>query len=195
MEWLVRPVGSPSRLGLMPGSFNPPTCAHMALAEAALSVVDQVVLVLPRWFPHKGFEGASAEQRAQMLRRISEGRPRFGAALSDGGLYVDIAREARQEYPGAEIHLICGRDAAERMVCWDYGETGVVEGMLREFRLLVAPREGGYTPPAHVAHAVTNLMAGDFDECSSTRVRLETAWHLVPEEIGDLVREIYSSDR
>lgn len=191
MEWIVRPIGRPARLGLMPGSFNPPTCAHVALAEAALSVVDQVVLVLPRWFPHKTFDGASPEQRVDMLRRIAEARPSFGAALSDGGLYVEIAREAQQVYPGTEIHLVCGRDAAERIVTWDYGESGVVEAMLREFRLLVAPREGEYAPPPHLAHAVRNLVAGDFDECSSTRVRSDIAWHLVPGEIADVVREIY----
>ena len=52
MEWIVRPRVRPTRLGVMPGSFNPPTCAHVALAECALTLVDAAVLVLPRVFPH-----------------------------------------------------------------------------------------------------------------------------------------------
>ena len=126
-----------------------------------------------------------------MLQRIAETRPGIAAALSDSGLYIDIAREARAEYPQAEIHLICGRDAAERIVSWDYGKPGVVEQMLSEFRLLVAPRGGLYCPPAHLAHAVRSLKAGDYDDCSSTRVRTETAVELVPEEIVEMVRQIY----
>jgi cytidyltransferase-like protein len=175
----------------MPGTFNPPTRAHVALAEAALAVVDEVVFVLPKAFPHKSFDGATAEQRAEMLRLIAAPRPAFGAAFAAGGLYIDIGREAREEYPEAEIHLICGRDAAERIVSWDYGRPGVVEQMLSEFRLLVAPRAGIYCPPAHLAHAVRNLETGDYDACSSTRVRCETAVELVPDEIAEMVKLIY----
>lgn len=191
MEWIVRPRVPPARLGLMPGSFNPPTTAHVALAESALEVVDTAVLVLPRAFPHKGFEGATAEERIEMMRRIAAARPGIAAAVADRGLFIDVAREAREHYPDAELHVICGRDAAERFVCWDYGQPGAVEQMLLEFRLLVAARGGCYSAPVHLAHAVHALDAGDFDDCSSTRVRLERAIGFVPQEIADLVERIY----
>jgi len=191
MDWIIRPEGCPARLGLLPGSFNPPTRAHVALVEAALTIVDAAVFILPRAFPHKTFEGATAEQRLEMLRRVASTRSRVAVAVAANGLFIDIAREIREDYPKAEIFVICGRDAAERFVTWDYGESGAAERMLCEFGLLVAARAGGYDPPAHVAHAVRSLVTDSLDDCSSTRVRSEQAIELVPEEIADMVRQIY----
>ena len=48
-----------------------------ALAESALTIVDEVVLAIPRSFPHKQFEGATLEQRLAMLQRIAEGTSGF----------------------------------------------------------------------------------------------------------------------
>jgi cytidyltransferase-like protein len=194
MELITAPLSRPARLGLLPGSFNPPTRAHIALAESALEVVDQVLLVIPRAFPHKGWEGASPEQRIEMLRRVTAERPRVGAAVAEGGLFIEIAREARQLFPKAELHIVCGRDAAERIIGWDYGETGSIEDMLGEFRLLVAPRQGGYQVPAHLAHAVRTLPLDCWDDCAATHVRIAADnWRsLVPAEISGMVEQIYS---
>ena len=154
-------------------------------------MVDEVILVMPRAFPHKTFEGATAEERMEMMRRIACSRRGLGAAIADRGLYIDIVREVRGEYPEAEIHLVCGRDAAERFLTWDYGEQGAAERMLEEFRLLVAPRLGPFEPPPHLTHAVAALDAGDYDECSSTLVRSGGGLNLVPDEIAELVQRIY----
>ena len=70
--------------------------------------------------------------------------------MAEGGLFVEIAREARVHYPGAEIYLVCGRDAAERILTWDYGDPEFAEKMLHEFGLLVAPRSGEYVPPEQI---------------------------------------------
>src|ERR1039458_7945743 len=72
--------GGNPRLGVLPGTFNPVTVAHLALAEAALTIVDEVVFVLPRQFPHKTYSGAAFEQRAELLEMALEGEPRFSAA-------------------------------------------------------------------------------------------------------------------
>src|ERR1039458_5080843 len=61
MEFLRRSKDRPYRLGVLPGTFNPVTVAHLALAEAALTIVDEVVFVLPRQFPHKTYSGAAFE--------------------------------------------------------------------------------------------------------------------------------------
>ena len=42
---------------------------------AALGHVDEVVFVIPRAFPHKPFEGASLEQRLEMLNIITAREP------------------------------------------------------------------------------------------------------------------------
>ena len=99
--------------------------------------------------------------------------------------------------PDTEISFLCGRDAAERIIHWDYGEAGAIEKMLEEFSLLVAERGGTYEPPAHLRHRVRQLpLAEDFSDVSSTEVRRRIAageaWeHLVPSAIVDQVRRIY----
>lgn len=154
------------------------------------------MLVLPRVFPHKEYEGASLDDRTRMLRALAATRPAFAAAVSDGGLFIDIAREARQHYPEVELFVVCGRDAAERIVNWDYGEPGAINRMLEVFRLLVAPRYGHYQPPEHLRRVIQPLDISDYDDCSSTevreRIRSAQPWkHLVPVELVEIVTEVY----
>src|SRR4051794_16288975 len=99
MQLISGPESPPARVALLPGSFNPPTRAHLALAESALGMTDHVLLVMPRAFPHKTWHGASPEQRMEMLRLLTSGREKIGAAISDGGLFIEIAREAREHFP------------------------------------------------------------------------------------------------
>src|SRR5947207_1957574 len=119
----LRSNQAPAKLAILPGAFNPPTRAHLAMAEAALSLADEVVFVLPRAFPHKEYSGAPFAARLAWLRAALAGNPRFSLAASDRGLFIDIAREAQAHYdPAPELLVLCGRDAAERIVNWDYGE-------------------------------------------------------------------------
>lgn len=198
MDLIRRADSIPARLAVFPGTFNPPTCAHLALAEAALGRVEEVVFVLPRAFPHKGYEGATFEQRLRLLREAVSANPRFSVASSAGGLFIDIAREVRQHYPSpTELLFLCGRDAAERIVHWDYGEPGAFARMLQEFGLLVARRGDEYSPPAELASRIHPLPVGcEWDEVSATEVRVRLAagkdWrHLVPAGIVPLVSEYY----
>jgi len=186
------------RLGVLAGSFNPPTVAHVELAHAAAEHVDEVVCVLPRVFPHKEYFGASIEERVELLCNVGLEIP-HSIAVSEQGLFIDIARECRDHY-GAEAQLffLCGRDAAERIMTWDYGRNGVVEEMLEEFQLLVAPRGGKYQAPRNLRHRVHHLkVAKDHSHVSSTEVRERIVrgqpWeHLVPKPIAHRVRTIYS---
>ena len=76
MEFFRRAAGQARRLGVFPGSFHPPTRAHLALARAALNVVDELLFVLPRRFPHKGWEGVGFGDRARMLEAAAGVFPR-----------------------------------------------------------------------------------------------------------------------
>src|ERR1035441_1093408 len=96
MEFFWRSARKPCRLGVFPGTFNPVTVAHMALAEGALAVVDEVVFILPRQFPHKTFCGASFEQRVELLGMALGGERRYSVATSERGLFAEIAAECRQ---------------------------------------------------------------------------------------------------
>ena len=198
MQFLSPCPDRPARLGILPGSFNPPTRAHLALAEAALAQLDQVVLVLPRTFPHKNYDGASFTQRADMLRALLHGRPRLAAATSVGGLFTEIAQECRAAYgPNVALAFVCGRDAAERMVGWNYGKPNAINRMLEIFQLLVAFREGAYEPPQHLRQHIRPLaLPADVNAISASdvrrRIREGAPWqHLVPDAIVPMVREIY----
>jgi nicotinate (nicotinamide) nucleotide adenylyltransferase len=185
-------------VGILAGSFNPPTIAHLELALAAGASVDLIVFVVPRAFPHKDYSGATLQQRLEMLNAFSLPSP-HAIATTRQGLFIDIAREFREHY-GAQIQLcfLCGRDAAERILDWDYGRAGVVAEMLSEFELLVAPRGGHLSPPEEFRHRIhtLNIREGHAG-VSSTEVRERIArgepWEqLVPESIRERVREIYS---
>jgi nicotinic acid mononucleotide adenylyltransferase len=198
VEFLQRAPGRPSHIGILPGAFNPVTVAHLALAHAALARVDEVVFVLPRSFPHKEYSGAGIEARAALLLALAAGSASFSVACADGGLFIDIARECRVAYEGrVRLSMLCGRDAAERIVDWDYGVPGAIEKMLEEFSLLVAARRGEYTPPPSLAHAIGRLeLDGEFDHVSASEVRQRiaagSAWeHLVPDAVRDGVRRLY----
>jgi nicotinate-nucleotide adenylyltransferase len=188
---------TPVRLAILAGSFNPPTLAHLALAEAALTTADEVLFVLPRIFPHKEYVGASLDERVAMLRAAVAGNQRWAIGIADQGLFIDIAREAREHYPRSDLWFVCGRDTAERIVDWDYGDPYAFAGMLDSFGLLVARRQGEYLPPAEFAHRIKPLPLESYDSHSSTevreRIRQGDAWrHLVPESIADEVERIYS---
>jgi nicotinic acid mononucleotide adenylyltransferase len=160
--------------------------------------MDQVVLVLPRNFPHKDYADADFAQRAHMLRVSASSRPHLSAATSEGGLFHEIAQECRAAYgPDAQLALVCGRDAADRFVTWDYGDPHAIDRMLEVFQLLVASRPGPYEPPAHLQHRIRTLAMPDGLGAISAsdvrhRIRAGLAWeHLVPPAIVPMVREIY----
>ncbi len=210
VEFYRRSPSKPRKLGILAGSFNPPTIAHFELASAAGFKVDEVLFVVPRVFPHKKYFGATAEERVEMLLHSGLTVP-HSIATSEEGLFIDIARECRAHYSlgtggsglgtrgsPTQVYLICGRDAAERILTWDYGRPGVVEEMLDEFELLVAPRGGQFKPPPEFERRIHSLaLEGAHDYVSSSEVRQRIArrepWeHLVPETIVERVKKIYS---
>jgi nicotinic acid mononucleotide adenylyltransferase len=198
MQFFHRASGWPGHLGVFPGTFNPVTVAHLALARAALPRLDEILFVLPRVFPHKEYSGVSFESRLSILKAATAATGPVSVASSDGGLFLEIARECRQHYGGqVRLSFLCGRDAAERIVNWDYGQPGACLAMLREFQLLVAARQGQYRPPPEFAHAVQHLdIDEDWDSVSATEVRRRIAlcepWeHLVPPAAQELVRRAY----
>jgi nicotinic acid mononucleotide adenylyltransferase len=94
---------------------------------------------------------------------------------------------------------VCGRDAAERIVTWDYGAEDRFTDQLREFGLLVAERQGRYQPPAEYAGRIRNLDLGKgWEDVSATEIRKRIAgggeWaHLVPERVVLEVSRLYST--
>ena len=194
MDHQITVTPAPAKLAILPGAFNPPTRAHLGVAKAALAIVDEVLFALPRAFPHKQYAGSEFETRLEWLRAALAGHPRFSLAVTEGGLFLEIAREARAAYgAGTQLFLLCGRDAAERIVGWDYGERDGIQKQLETFELLVASRGGVYEPPAHIRDRVHALaLPPGLDEVSSSevrrRIRAGEPWRdLAPESIVHLI--------
>lgn len=188
--------GMPRRLAILAGSFNPPTRAHLALAEAALTFADEVLFVLPKVFPHKEYVGASLDQRLRMLRTATAANRNWSIGIADQGLFIEIANEAKPHFPHSELWFVCGRDAAERIAAWDYGNPAAFAKMLEVFGLLVARRQGEYIPPPELAERIKPLAFESYDEHSSTEVRERIGrgdpWrHLAPESIANEIEKIY----
>lgn len=200
MRFYRRAKGQPRNLGILPGTFHPPTRAHLALAQVALGFVDEVLFVLPAVLPHKSYDKVSLDDRVRMLEAAIRDERRFSIASTEGGLLIEIARECRTEYgAGVSLKFLCGRDAAERFVNWDYGRPGAFLEQLREFELLVAPRGGAFEPPAEMRDRIRVLPEfSGHGGVSGTKVRRRIkhglAWeHLVPAPIVGMVRELYGS--
>ncbi len=198
LEFLQPGTARPARVAVFPGAYNPPTLAHVEIARAASAWADEVVWVIPRAFPHKAFDGAPFAARCAMLAELTNAYPGFSAAIADGGLYAEMADEAQAHFgSAAEIALVCGRDAAERIETWDYGQPGFVDRMLERYRLLVATRGGEYAPPEKHRHRITTLElepAHNLISSTEVRRRIEQGgnWReLVPPAIYDQVLAIY----
>jgi nicotinate-nucleotide adenylyltransferase len=198
LEFLYRTARNPARVALFPGTWNPPTIAHVDIARMACRQADEVIWILPRVFPHKGFEGAGFDARRGMLETLARDHVGFSAAVSEGGLYAEMAAEARDYFgPQTEIALVLGRDAAERIAAWDYGAPGVFDDFVRRHRLLVAARGGEYEPAGHHRERISRLpMEASWDDVSSSEVRrrIENGedWRmLVPPAIAETVEELY----
>lgn len=185
-----------SSVALLAGAWNPPTRAHVELARAALGWARRAVFVLPRAFPHKRVEGAPFETRVEWIRTLASLDPRFAAAVSDGGLFLEMAREARALGAQRVFH-VCGSDAADRIIRWDYGGLPPIEKQLEEYELLVAPRPLPYRAPEHLRPRVRTLIVPALlDGISSSEVRRRIAagepWrHLVPEPLAASISEAY----
>ena len=184
------------RLGILPAAFNPPTIAHLEIARHAARqhALDEVVFLLPEVFPHKGWEGATFEQRVEMLQAALADEPRFSCGSSDKGLFIEIARACRPIYPEAEFFFLCGRDAAERIMNWDYGAEIPFAAQLEHYQMLVAPRGGpAAIPPAYAGRIHPLDVAPEFESFSSSAVReaiaAGQAWeHLAPGAVAAIIQ-------
>ncbi|MGO9240318.1 MAG: hypothetical protein ACLQBJ_05860 [Bryobacteraceae bacterium] len=192
------PLAGSREVALLAGAWNPPTRAHMALAEAARRFAPEVLLALPQALPHKAFEGPDYATRLGWLLKLAESREWMGVAAGGSGLFVDLARGLRAADPRTErIYIVCGGDAAQRFLGWDYTGGASVEEQLKEFDLLVAPRGADFEPPARFRAAVHRLeLEARWQTVSSTQLRQRIQhgepWeHLAPEEIAAQLERAY----
>ena len=80
-------------VGAYPGTFDPPTVAHLAIAEAAWRQggLERIELVVSRSPLGKAPSVPSFEDRLSVLDRVAAARPWLGIAVTDGRLIAEVA--------------------------------------------------------------------------------------------------------
>jgi nicotinamide-nucleotide adenylyltransferase len=199
---LKRP-GQCRTVALLPGSFNPPTAAHLLLAERALREgFDCVLLLLARNTVGKELSGLSPEDRLLAMRAAADSM--FAVGASSHGLYADQAEAAGRLYPNAEITFLVGSDKVVQIfdARWYHDRDDALERLFAKARLVVAPRSDqgellrevlGDPKNRRYADGVSVLrLHPAVSDLSSTRVRgllragAEPAG-LVPSSVADLL--------
>ncbi len=125
------------RVGIYPGSFNPPTVAHLAVSRAAYEQhgLDQVVWsISTRALAKESVQHPTLEHRLDVLREVVAGEGWLEIQVTELQLLADIAE-------GYDT-LIMGADKWDQIqdVAW-YGSEGArTEAFARLPNVAVAPR-------------------------------------------------------
>jgi hypothetical protein len=149
-----------------PGSYNPPTVAHLAMAEATMRQcgVERVDLVLSRSALGKeSVVRPTVDERAAVLDAVAaNGRPWLGVVVTDDQLLVDIAA-------GYDV-LVLGADKWEQVMDPVFYGGSIAQrdaAVARLPRLAVARRRTHDVPMG--PHVV--VLDVDHHEVSSTAAR------------------------
>ncbi len=142
------PEPAPERIGLLAGSFDPPTTGHVSLAEAGLrSGLDVVVLVysvatLPK---EAGTEPPllTEDARVEALSRLAR-RPGLASGLTSSGLLVDQVAGARRRWPTAHLSVLLGSDKVLQLLDprWYADRDAALDGLTAEADVRYAVRSG-----------------------------------------------------
>ncbi len=114
------------RLGIFGGTFDPPHCGHLHLAEAARSQLrlDRVLWVLTADPPHKQGQAISPVQdRLDMVLAAIAGRPAYElsrAEIDRPGPHwsADTVALLAEQHPGAELVYLMGGDSLHDLPRW-----------------------------------------------------------------------------
>ena len=140
----VTPLAVVRSLAVLPGAYNPPTKAHLALATAALErAFDTVAFSVGTVTIDKPEVGLGLDERLHLLCEICRDQQRWGVVLHNRGLYAEQAEALRRSFPEIEgLVFVVGMDKVGQI--FDpryYADLGRSLGDLFDrARLLVAAR-------------------------------------------------------
>jgi len=160
-------------IGVYPGTFEPLTIAHLAVADAAVEQLGLARLDLAislRALGKEHLDDATVERRVAAISDVIEQRPRLGVVVVDARLLVDIAR-------GYDA-VVMGADKWAQVIdpAWYDDDSSARDAAVAALpRVAVAPRNGWPTPehlrldvPAHVAEvSATAVRDGRHDWAAS----------------------------
>jgi len=181
---------SRDRIGVLGGTFDPPHGGHAAAAEAAVAKLGlsslHLVVANDPWQKTADAPITPVDDRLAMTRAMAE-----GLSIATGQVVVDD-REVRRggpsymadtladlsaEYPGAELLLLLGTDAAALLDTW------VSPDEVRERATIVVMYRSGESGGPPPGWAFRDLEA-DLPEVSSSDLR---AGYAAGAEVGNLV--------
>lgn len=155
-------------IGVFPGSFDPLTTAHLAIADAAIEScgLDRLDLALSTVALGKDHGGHSAiEERLAAIDAVRATRPRLAAVVTTDRLIADISH-------GYDVCVI-GADKWHQLHDVSFYADSLADrddALARLPRLVIAPRAGIALPVADERTMVLTI-ASTFADVSSTAVR------------------------
>jgi Cytidylyltransferase-like len=181
------PDRRPSGVGAYPGSFDPPTTAHLAIAVAALERcgLERIDLVLSRAPLGKDPVGDVAfERRLDVVRAVVAEESRLAVAVTEARLIVDVVA-------GYDV-VVMGLDKWEQVIdpAWYGGSEPERDAAVARLpRTLVVPRAG--ERPSEVMrragerrHRVEILeIPPEYAHVSSSAVRAGAIEHAAPRSL------------
>jgi nicotinate-nucleotide adenylyltransferase len=160
-----------TRRGAYPGTFDPPTIAHLAIADAARRQcgLDRVDFVVNRE-PLGKRQVRPLAARVEMLEAIARTRSWVGVAVTDDLHLADIAE-------GYDV-LVLGADKWAQVLDPSFYDSAAArdDAVRRLPRLAVAPRDGMPVPDG------SDVLDVDLSHVSSTAARAGQN-ELVPPEV------------
>ncbi|MBC7073948.1 nicotinate (nicotinamide) nucleotide adenylyltransferase [Candidatus Parcubacteria bacterium] len=111
------------KIGILGGAFNPPTFAHLKIAEKAKKILklDKIIFIPYGKAPRKKKDLALAKDRFEMTKLLIEGKRGFeiedyeikkkGPAFT-----IETINYLKRKYKGAEIFWIIGEDSFREMI-------------------------------------------------------------------------------
>ncbi len=182
-----------ARIGVLGGSFDPVTRAHITIVEAAADglCLDRVLLIPVAQQPFKP-EGprAGPADRVAMLELAVRNHPRLSVdrrEIERGGpsYTIDTVEDLSRDFHGDELFFLVGADAAREFSSWrDAARIG-------EFVRVVALTRAGEAPPdsPHIPQTITvpslDISASGVREAVGRGRRFED---LVPPRVAEYIR-------
>ncbi len=181
----------PLRIGVFGGAFDPPHNAHIALAQAAISVFDLNQLhVMPTgraW--HKSRDLTDAHHRVAMSKLAFE--PLAHAVVDErevlrpGPSYtVETLRELKAQYPRAQLYLLLGDDQRKSLPSWYK-----IDEIARLAIICAAGRDAAVQAWGDSSSGMLSASAHSFDACIQT-----LKMPLMPHSATD-IRALVATDR
>jgi len=117
---------TPSRIGLLGGTFDPPHIAHLALAEEAQTQLhlDRVLWLITPDPPHKrGMPITPFSIRMEMLQEALRGYQQFEISTLEAELpapqyTVETVRLLKEKFPGVDFYYLMGEDSLRDLALW-----------------------------------------------------------------------------